>query len=69
MPTLSGLLAANAAWWQDAQPWVDFNFAQGSLFDGEMAAANWAHLATASTIWLVVPLAIGLRLMMRSEVK
>ena len=59
VPTLSGLLAANAAWWKDAQPWVDFNWAQGSLFEGEMAAANWAHLATASTIWLIVPLAVG----------
>jgi ABC-2 type transport system permease protein len=69
LPTLSGLLAANAAWWHDAQAWVDFNFAQSGLFNGEMAAKDWAHIATASGIWLVIPLAIGLRLMMRSEVK
>ncbi len=69
LPTLSGLLAANAAWWKDAQAWVDFNFAQGALFNGEMAARDWAHIATASGIWLVLPLAIGLTLLMRSEVK
>ena len=69
LPTLSGLLAANAAWWHDAQAWVDFNFAQGALFNGEMAAKDWAHIATASGIWLVIPLAVGLVLLMRSEVK
>jgi len=69
LPTLSGLLAANAAWWHDAQAWVDFNFAQSALFNGEMAAKDWAHIATASGIWLVIPLAVGLTLLMRSEVK
>jgi hypothetical protein len=69
LPTLSGLLAANATWWHDAQPWVDFNFAQGALFNGDMASVDWAHLATATGIWLVIPLVVGLRLMMRSEVK
>ena len=34
-----------------------------------MAAKDWAHLATASGIWLVIPLAVGLALVMRSEVK
>ena len=69
LPTLSGLLAANAAWWHHAQAWVDFNVAQGALFNGDMAARDWAHIATASAIWLVLPLAVGLRMLMRSEVK
>jgi ABC-2 type transport system permease protein len=69
LPGLSGLLAENASWWHDAQPWADFKLAQGVLFNGGLAATDWAHLATATGIWLVVPLLIGLRLMMRSEVK
>jgi hypothetical protein len=69
LPTLSGLLAANADWWHDAQAWVDFNFAQSGLFNGEMAAQDWAHIATASVIWLAIPLTVGLRMLMRSEVK
>jgi ABC-2 type transport system permease protein len=68
LPTLSGLLAANADWWHRAQGWVDFNVAQGGLFNGEMASQDWAHLATASAIWLVVPMAVGLRVLLRSEV-
>jgi ABC-2 type transport system permease protein len=66
---LSELLAATSTWWRDNRPWLDFNVAQGVLFNGQMAAADWAHLATATGIWLVIPLAVGLRLMMRSEVK
>ena len=69
LPTLAALLAANAAWFQDAQPWVDFPFARGELFEGGMASSDWAHLATATFIWLVVPLVVGLRMLLRSEVK
>jgi ABC-2 type transport system permease protein len=69
LPTLSGLLAANADWWHKAVPWVDFNFAQSGLFNGDMAAKDWAHIASATAIWLILPLLVGLRLLLRSEVK
>lgn len=51
------------------QPWVDFNEAQGLLFDGGPAGEQWAHLATAGATWLVLPLIVGLILVVRSEVK
>ena len=51
------------------QPWVDFNEAQGLLFDGGTAGEQWAHLGTAAAIWLVLPLIVGLVLVVRSEVK
>ena len=35
LPPLSGLLAGNQALVRDSQPWVDFNFAQGALFNGD----------------------------------
>jgi ABC-2 type transport system permease protein len=69
LPTLSGLLAANAHWWSTAQGWLDFNYAQSALFNGELVAKDWAHLATATGLWLVLPLVVGLTLLMRSEVK
>ena len=69
LPTLSMLLAANAQWFKDLQLWVDFNFAQGALFEGDMTGEAWAQLGTAGSLWLVLPLAVGLALVMRSEVK
>ena len=69
LPPLTGLLAATQGWFRDLQPWVDFSFAQGALFNGSMTGDQWAHLAVAGTIWLLAPLTAGLVLVMRSEVK
>ena len=69
LPTLSALLASNQDWFKDLQPWVDFNYAQSALFNGSMTGEQWANLGVTSLFWLVLPLAVGLRLIMRSEVK
>ena len=69
LPTLSMLLANSQQWFEDVQLWVDFNFAQGALFEGEMTGEAWAQLGTASTIWLIAPLVVGLVMLRRSEVK
>ncbi|GAB3249553.1 ABC transporter permease [Kineosporia babensis] len=69
LPGLSELLAANASWYADRREWLDFNYAQGSLFGGSMTGEQWANLGVTSAVWLVLPLAIGLGTLMRSEVK
>jgi hypothetical protein len=69
LPTISGALSSTQEWYRHAMPWFDFNYAQSALFNGVPDAAQWAHLGTAGLIWLVAPLAIGLWLLMRSEVK
>ena len=55
VPNLSGLLAASQDWFQDLQPWVDLNFAQTFLFEGMQTGAQWAHIATAVALWIVLP--------------
>jgi ABC-2 type transport system permease protein len=69
LPPLTFLLAENQKWFKDLQPWVDFNYAQGNLFNGVMTGTYWAQVAVTSLVWLVIPLAVGLRLVLRSEVK
>jgi len=69
LPSLSELLAANADWWDSARGWLDFNVAQGNLFGGGLDGEQWAQLGLTSLIWLVVPLAVGVRQVLRSEVK
>ncbi len=68
-PTIFGLLAELQTWFRDLQPWVDFNYAQGALFNGDMTGEQWANIGVSGTIWLLVPLAVGLALLLRSEVK
>lgn len=69
LPPLSMLLAVNQEWFEKAQPWVDFNYAQGNLFNGTMSGEQWAQLGVTSVFWLAIPMAIGLWTVLRSEVK
>lgn len=69
LPALFMVLANAQAWFEDVWPWVDFNYAQGELFNGDPSAADWAHLAVTGLVWLVIPMAVGLKMIVRSEVK
>jgi len=70
MPGISSALASTQDWWSDNAPWFDLNFASSRLFeDGGLTGEMWAQLGTAALIWMIVPGLIGLRLMMRSEIK
>jgi ABC-type transport system involved in multi-copper enzyme maturation permease subunit len=69
VPNLSILLAASQDWYHDLQPWVDLAYAQGHLFEGMQTGAQWAHVAAAVTLWVILPGILGLRRVMRSDVK
>jgi ABC-2 type transport system permease protein len=69
LPPLLGLLAMNQQWFADLQPWVDYNFAPTALFEGSLTGEQWQQLAVAGTLWFLVPLAIGLAVVRRAEVK
>ena len=66
---LTALLAASQEWFRDLQPWVDFNYTQGLLFEGLPSGEGWAQLAVTGLGWVVLPLIAGLLLVRRSEVK
>lgn len=67
--TLSSTLAAFQDWYADAQPWVDFQLNQTKLYDTGMSATDWTQLGVTGLAWLVLPMAVGLWLVTRSEVK
>lgn len=69
LPTLVLYVAASQPWFRNLQPWVDFDYAQSALFNGALTSHQWAHLAFTGTIWLIIPLAIGLTLVTKAEVK
>ena len=69
LPTIFAVLSSAQEWFQDVWPWIDFNYAQGALFEGSPTAAEWAHLGVTGLAWLVIPMAVGLRILLRSEVK
>jgi hypothetical protein len=69
LPTIAGVLAASQEGFVDVQPWVDANFARSFLFEGTPTTQQWAQIGVTSAIWLVLPALLGLRLVLRSEVK
>jgi ABC-2 type transport system permease protein len=69
LPTLALILAAKQDWFRELQPWVDFDFATGALLEGPLTSQQWAHLGVTGLVWLAIPLAVGLRLVVRAEVK
>ena len=69
LPPLLGLLAANQDWFADLQPWVDYNYAQRPLFDGSLSSQQWQHLAVSGGLSFLLPMAVGLLIVRRAEVK
>ena len=69
LPPLSMLLATSQDWWDRASQWLDFNQAQAELYDGGLSPAQWSHLGVSAIVWIVLPLAVGLIMLRRSEVK
>ncbi|QDQ98664.1 ABC transporter permease subunit [Tomitella fengzijianii] len=68
VPGVFGALAGAQEWFADLQPWVDFNYSLNRMYESG-PAGDWATLGVSGVIWLVIPLAIGVRAIMRSEVK
>ena len=71
LPTVWSILAQVVPWLREnLQEWADFGFAQAPLQSGEWATSDeWLRLATSGTLWMIIPLAAGIWLLLRSEVK
>jgi ABC-2 type transport system permease protein len=70
LPGILELLALVREWFEDLQPWVVWNVTQATLLDGATnTAKEWAMLGSTTTIWIVIPLVVGLLFLRRSEVK
>lgn len=71
LPIAVGILGAFSAGFEKVTPWIEFNTAQTPLFTGDYTPTGqeWGQLATAGTIWLIIPLALGIMRLLRTEFK
>ncbi|MDZ5622971.1 ABC transporter permease [Nocardioides bizhenqiangii] len=69
LPGISEALASTQEWWADNAAWFDVNATRFLLFDSKLTSEEWLQLGVTSSIWILLPLAVGLALVMRSEVK
>ncbi|WBQ08382.1 ABC transporter permease [Kribbella sp. CA-293567] len=70
LPIVWSVLFAMVSSLENAAPWLDLNTAMAPAFEQQtFQAADWAHIAVAGTIWVLLPLAFGLVRLLRREVK
>ena len=71
LPIAVGILGSFQQWFADLAPWIEFNTAQGLMFqdDGAPGGKLLAQLLVSGTIWLVVPFLLGLLRLLRAEPK
>jgi ABC-type transport system involved in multi-copper enzyme maturation permease subunit len=71
VPTVLAIGSGLMHWFDSFSQWINFSTAQGPLYDGlwNMSGSEWGKLVVSGLVWLAIPLAIGLRRIMRAEVK
>ena len=70
LPTAFTIVANLWGWLNKIAAWVDLGTAQGPLFDdGGLTGKEWAQLGSATMIWVIIPFAIGMWRVLRTEVK
>lgn len=70
VPGILALLAQVRSWFEDLQPWIDWNKTQVGLLEGATnTGKEWTMLGSTTMIWIVIPIVVGLQFLRRSEVK
>jgi ABC-2 type transport system permease protein len=71
LPTAIGILSELSDGFDKVAAWIDFNTAQIPLFEGDYTpnGEEWAQLAVTGTIWLLIPLTLGIIRLLRIEFK
>ena len=69
LPGLFALGTVLIGWFGDLAPWIDFQSAQNAIWEWSTSAKDWAQLAVSAIVWLGLPLAFGIRRVLRAEVK
>ena len=69
LPAVWSILFEFVGWLADIAPWVDLNTATAPIIEGQLTGEDWAHIAVASAIWVLLPLVLGLWRLTLSEVK
>ncbi|HEX5969480.1 MAG TPA: ABC transporter permease subunit [Intrasporangium sp.] len=70
LPTAWAILGQMVSWLDTAASWLDMNRTMNALFTVEsMTSEQWAQLGTSVGLWVALPVAVGMWLLHRAEVK
>jgi ABC-2 type transport system permease protein len=68
-PTLVSIVVEIVHSIRDAAAWIDLGQTTTPIADGSASGQEWAQFGTSAAVWILVPLAIGLWRLSRSEMK
>ena len=71
LPSAVGILSVFSSGFEKVGPWIEFNTAQTPLFTGDFTPTGqeWAQILVSGSIWLVLPLVLGIMRLLRIEFK
>lgn len=69
VPNLSAVIFGPRFGLSDIGAWVDYNQSHGQLYNHNLTGEGWAQVATATLIWIVLPGALGVMRVLRTEIK
>lgn len=69
LPTAWSILGGLVSWMDTLATWADLGTTTGPLIDGTMQGSDWLHLLTSATIWVLLPLGVGVWGLVHREVK
>ncbi len=69
LPTIWSIATLAISALEDAGEWLNLDSVTSPLFAGEMGGQEWAQLASATAVWVLLPLAVGTYRVLRREVK
>lgn len=69
LPTVWSIATTAVSSLEEVGTWLNLDLVTRPLFTGDMAGRDWAQLATASAVWVLLPLAVGTHRVLHREVK
>ncbi|MGL5866264.1 MAG: ABC transporter permease [Dermatophilaceae bacterium] len=68
LPTAFSLIGGLASGFAEVARWLDLSTVIEPLLAGAMTSADWAHLGTASVVWVGLPLGVGTWRVLTAEI-
>jgi len=69
LPSLSAMFAGLFEWYAAVAPWVDLSTTMGVLTGPSVTGEQWAQLGVSTLVWVGLPLALGMRRLLRVEIR
>jgi len=69
VPMVSMVAAGLWTWWAGNGAWYDLTWSTSFVTGPEITGEQWAQVGTSALIWIVVPMVLGMRRLLRAEIR